>query len=139
MKVWHHLPVPGKCWHLVRSEEGKFDANGPMRAANTAITALWPVVRPLSVTLELVARSPNRRLDERYIPGVVLGSRLTSWLSMTDLLRSSGSVFPVEAKQAPARESGEETDLFISERMVLAYGQAGDVSASTDRRLQRGA
>ncbi len=71
MKVWHNLPAPGKCWLFVRSAESKFDANGPMIAANTVITALWPVVQPLSVTLELAARSPNRRLHELYIPGVV--------------------------------------------------------------------
>jgi hypothetical protein len=71
MKLWHNLPAPGKWWYFDRSMESKFDTSGPMVAANAVFTALWSVVQPLSVTLEMAARSPEWLLDKRYIPGPI--------------------------------------------------------------------
>ena len=71
MNLWHNLPAPGKWWYFERSTESKFDSNGPMVAANTIFHALWPVVQPLSVTLEMAARSSEWLLDKRYIPGPI--------------------------------------------------------------------
>ena len=55
MKLWHHLPEPGEYWRFDRLVED-VDFKGPMAAANAVFTALWPVVRPLSVTLNMKAR-----------------------------------------------------------------------------------
>ena len=121
MKVWQSLPVPGKCWLFVRSEEGKFDANGPMRAANTAIAALWPVVQPLSVTLELAARSPNRRLDELYIPGVVF-----SWHLREEEIPAHMAVTAVFKATNPSQHS-EETRRKLTPQVLadwLAHAHA---------------
>jgi hypothetical protein len=51
--------------------ESKFDSNGPIVAANTVFTTLWPVVQPLSVTLEMAVRSRKRPFDKLHIPGFV--------------------------------------------------------------------
>jgi hypothetical protein len=68
MKLWHNLPSPGKCWHFVRLVESEVDFNEPMAAANAVCTALWPVVRPLSVMLDMAARSRDLPFIERDIP-----------------------------------------------------------------------
>jgi hypothetical protein len=57
MKMWHHLPEPGKCWRFSRLTENDDDFNEPIALANTVFTALWPVVQPISVTIEMEARS----------------------------------------------------------------------------------
>jgi hypothetical protein len=57
MKIWQNLPSRAKYWHFVRLMESEVDFNEPMAAANGVFTALWPVVQPLSVTLEMAARS----------------------------------------------------------------------------------
>ena len=57
MKMWHHLPEPGKCWRFSRLTENDDDFNEPIALANTVFTALWPVVQPISVTIEIEARS----------------------------------------------------------------------------------
>ena len=71
MKLWHNLPEPGKYWHFSRRVQSEIDANGTMVAVNTIFPALWPVVRPLSVTLQMRARLRKRPFDERYIPSLV--------------------------------------------------------------------
>jgi len=65
MKIWHNLSAPAKSWVFVRPLESKSDSNGTVVAANTAFTALWPVVQPLSATLQMVAerRKPYYILD----------------------------------------------------------------------------
>jgi hypothetical protein len=57
MKLWHHLRKPGECLSFVRFVESEIGFNEPMAVANAVFTALWPVVRPLSVTLDMAARS----------------------------------------------------------------------------------
>jgi hypothetical protein len=71
MKLWHNLSAPLKSWLFFHPLESTFDSNGQIVAANTAFTALWPVVQPLSVTLGMIAKSPKLPLAKRYIPGAV--------------------------------------------------------------------
>ena len=68
MKLWHHLLEPGKCWRLSRLAESDVDFNEPIVATNIVFTALWPVVRPLSVTIEMAARSRKIPFIEYKIP-----------------------------------------------------------------------
>jgi hypothetical protein len=67
MKCWHNLSDSGKHWRFVRLVESD-DFNEPMAAANAVCTALWPVVQPLSVTLEMAARPREFLYIERDIP-----------------------------------------------------------------------
>jgi hypothetical protein len=68
MKLWRNLPLRAEYWHFGRIVESEVDFDGPMAAANGVFTALWPVVRPLSVTLEMAARSRELPFLELDIP-----------------------------------------------------------------------
>jgi len=68
MNVWHNLPAQGKCWRFVRIVESEAAFNEPMDATIAACTALWPVVQPLSVTLEMAARLRELPYIELDIP-----------------------------------------------------------------------
>ncbi len=67
MKVWHCLSEPGKYWSFSRRVQSEIDAHGTMIAVNTIFPALWPVVRPRSVTLQMTARLRKPPFDERYM------------------------------------------------------------------------
>jgi hypothetical protein len=68
MKMWHHLLKPGEYWRFSRLTENDDDFNEPIALANTVFTALWPVVQPLSVTIEMEARSREFPVIEYEIP-----------------------------------------------------------------------
>jgi hypothetical protein len=56
MKVWQHLRSREKYWSFVRFVESAVHFHEQlMEATNGIFTALWPVVQPLSVTLEMAA------------------------------------------------------------------------------------
>ena len=68
MNKWENLPAPGKCYHFARIVESDTDFYEPGVAALAACAALWPVVQPLSVTLEMAARSAEWPYIEPDIP-----------------------------------------------------------------------
>src|SRR5689334_22718715 len=68
MRIWHHLLEPGEFWRFSRLTENDDDFNEPIALANTVFTALWPVVQPLSVTIEMEARSREFPVIEYEIP-----------------------------------------------------------------------
>ena len=68
MILWHHLLKPGEYWRFSRLTENDADFNEPIAIANTIFTALWPVVQPLSVTIEMAARSREFPFIEYKIP-----------------------------------------------------------------------
>jgi hypothetical protein len=58
MKVWQNLRSRSKYWSFVRFVESEVNFHEQlMEATNGVFTALWPVVQPLSVTLEMAAMS----------------------------------------------------------------------------------
>jgi hypothetical protein len=54
MKLWHYLSDSEKRLHFFRFVESE-DSRELTAVATTVFTALWPVVRPLSVTLTMAA------------------------------------------------------------------------------------
>jgi hypothetical protein len=66
MKVWQHLPFQEKYWTFVRFVESEVNIHEQlMETTNGVFTTLWPVVQPLSVTLEMAARSRDLPFFER--------------------------------------------------------------------------
>jgi hypothetical protein len=59
MKICRYLYKSEKRLRFVRLVKHEADFNELMAMANAVFTALWPVVRPLSVKLEMAARSPR--------------------------------------------------------------------------------
>lgn len=57
IKQWTNLPAPGVCHHFIRIVASETDFREPAAVALAACTALWPVVQPLSVTVEMAART----------------------------------------------------------------------------------
>jgi hypothetical protein len=69
MKVWKNLRSRSKYWSFDRLLESEVNFYEQMMdATNGVFTALWPVVQPLSVTLEMAARSRDLPLLELDIP-----------------------------------------------------------------------
>jgi hypothetical protein len=69
MKMWHYLPdALEDRLSFVRFVESEVDFNEPIAIANTIFTVLWPVMQPLSVTLEMAARPREFPFIERDIP-----------------------------------------------------------------------
>ena len=69
MKMWHYLPdALEDRLSFVRFVESEVDFNEPIAIANTIFTVLWPVMQPLSVTLEMAARPREFPFIERNIP-----------------------------------------------------------------------
>jgi hypothetical protein len=68
MNEWYNLPSPGKCWHFLHIVESELAFDEPMEAAVAAFTAACPVVRPLSVSLQMAARSRELPYIEPDIP-----------------------------------------------------------------------
>ncbi len=68
MNQWTNLPAPGKCWQLLRLVQSEIDYKEPGALALAACTTLWPVVQPLSVTLEMAARTVEWPYIETAIP-----------------------------------------------------------------------
>jgi hypothetical protein len=68
MEQWYHFLGSGKRWHFSRSVENDADFNEPIAIANTVLATLWPVVQPISVTLEMEARSREFPFIEYEIP-----------------------------------------------------------------------
>ena len=61
MKIWRYRPEAlfEDCLYFVRFVKSEGDFNELMAIANAVFTALWPVVRPLSVDLTIAASSPH--------------------------------------------------------------------------------
>ncbi len=60
MKIWRYLPdALEDCLSFVRFVKSEVDFNELIAVANAVFAAVWPVVRPLSVTVEMAARSPR--------------------------------------------------------------------------------
>jgi hypothetical protein len=96
MKSWHYLPdsKERERLHFFRFVEGD-DACELMAAANTIFPALWPVARPLSVTLLIVARSCKQPFNILYIPSLVRTWHLRevevpAHVAVTALVKASG-------------------------------------------------
>src|SRR5690242_17722991 len=69
MKVWKHLPSQSQYWNFVRLIESEVNFYEQMMdAINGVFTALWPVVQPLSVTLQMAAMSRELLALEFDIP-----------------------------------------------------------------------
>ena len=69
MKVWQHLRSREKYWSLVRFVESEVHFHEElMETTNGVFTALWPVVQPLSVTLQMAAMSRELLFLEHAIP-----------------------------------------------------------------------
>ncbi len=65
MKLWHQLPEPGEYWRFDRY----IDIEGPdfqaaMRAATEVFAVLWPVMRPLSVEIDMGVRRRTYVMSE---------------------------------------------------------------------------
>jgi hypothetical protein len=71
---WTNLPWPGKCWHFFHIVESEVAYNEPIEATLAACSAVWPIMRPLSVTLHMAARS-------RELPYIELAIQVpaTTW------------------------------------------------------------
>ena len=103
MKLWHNLPAPVKYWHFDRPMESMFDSNGPLVAANTVFPALWPVVQPLSVTLEMSVRSRKHQFDGRNVPSFVF-----TWHLRETYVPAHVTVTALIKNRNPSQHSEEE-------------------------------
>ncbi len=99
MKIWRYLPdaLFEDCLYFARFVKSEVDFNELMAVANAVFATLWPVVRPLAVTLEMAARSPREfpcierdipvpirdwHLREAYIPDHIIAPWAQSfWLN----------------------------------------------------------
>jgi hypothetical protein len=69
MKIWKNLRSRSEYWDFDRLLESEVDFHEQLMDATSGIfTALWPVVQPLSVTLEMAASSLELSFLERDIP-----------------------------------------------------------------------
>ena len=71
MKIWRYLPdaLFDDCLYFARFVKSEVDFNELMAVVNAVFATLWPVVRPLAVTLAMAARSPREfPCIERDIP-----------------------------------------------------------------------
>jgi hypothetical protein len=69
MKIWKNLPSQEKYWYFVRFLESEVNFHEQLMDATSGVfTALWPVVQPLSVTLEMAGSRDLPFLEHVPVP-----------------------------------------------------------------------